>query len=632
MNHSFIKKFAQESRKKLISRIGSRLDYIIKIDDPYLRAHTGEKKQILELIKRKGRESLIEDTAYTWFNRLTALRFMDVKGYNRLRIVSPAQGGTQPQILAEIKKGNIPAEISILKDDIMNYLRGRISSSEPDREVYKIALLAWCNYIGYSMPFLFKPVYDWAGLLLPQDLLSSESIIADICEGITEQDCMNVEIIGWLYQYYISEKKNEVFEGLKKNKKITPENLPAATQLFTPHWIVRYLVENSLGRFWLLNHPRSSLAANMDYYIPPEKPETDYLILSDPEEIKICDPACGSGHMLVYAFDLLYNIYEEEGYSPAEIPAKILKKNLYGIEIDERAGELAAFSLLMKARERDRHFLEKPVQPNIRVLSNIDIIVKENKEIQHDLFRKDLFDSESPEDIAREKENFTNLLCGQDIKRKDLLHDIELFKEADNFGSLLRPRLTVSSCEKILERINTHEKSLKKPTFVEQELIDSYRSALLHTMYLTQRYHVVIANPPYMGSKGMNTRLSAWAKEFYPDSKSDLFAMFIERGFDLTVEKGYSAMVTMQSWMFLSSFEKLREFILTEHTILSMAHLGARAFDSIGGEVVSTTAFILEKGHKNYYRGGFIRLVDGGSEAEKDTMLKTVVRALRDKS
>jgi type II restriction/modification system DNA methylase subunit YeeA len=426
---------------------------------------------------------------------------------------------------------------------------------------------------------------------MPDDLLSGNSILAYTREAMTPDACEDVEVIGWLYQFYISEKKDEVFDGLKKNKKITPENIPAATQLFTPHWIVRYLVENSLGRLWLLNRPGSKLVEQMDYYIKPEQAETDFLRISKPEEIKICDPACGSGHMLTYAFDLLYAIYEEEGYEPAEIPEKILTHNLYGIEIDERAGELAAFALTMKARAKQRRFFNKGVKPNICVLENVH------------------FDGNELKDYMD--------FVGRDLFTAPLQTTLRQFEEADNFGSLIRPDVTdVDGMLRTLESKNVSGQLFISMT--HQKVLQALRQA----DYLSPKYHVVIANPPYMGAPGMNGRLGAWAKDNYTTSKADLFAMFIDRCANLALDNGSFAMITMQSWMFLSSFEALRETIINRDTIRTMAHLGARAFDSIGGAVVQTTAFVVDKARRQDYKGTYIRLVDGTSEYEKEKALR----------
>ena len=332
----------------------------------------------------------------------------------------------------------------------------------------------------------------------------------------------------------------------------------------------------------------------MEYYIPPEETEADFLKIEGPEELKVCDPACGSGHMLTYAFDLLYAIYEEEGYEPSEIPEKILTHNLYGIELDERAGELAAFALTMKARARQRRFFNKGIKPNICVLEKVSFTPDELEEYMS--------------------------AVGRDLFTQGLRETLQQFEEADNFGSLILPKLT--NVTDVLAELET--KNLGSNLFLA-DTHSKVLKVLRMAEALSPRYAVVVANPPYMGGKGMNGRLGAWAKENYPKSKSDLFAMFIERNLDMAVTGGAVAMITMQSWMFLSSFEALRGRILNQHTILSMAHLGARAFDSIGGEVVSTTAFVLENAHKPNYRGAFLRLVDGNSEAEKMAMMAQAI-------
>jgi len=389
-----------------------------------------------------------------------------------------------------------------------------------------------------------------------------------------------------------------VFKDLKKNIKIKKEDIPAATQLFTPHWIVRYLVENSLGRLWMLNRPHSRLFEQMEYYIKPEQSETDFLKINSPEEIKVCDDACGSGHMLVYTFDLLYSIYEEEGYSHSEIPEKILTHNLFGIEIDKRASELAAFALTMKARRKHRNFFSNPVQPNICALQSISFE-----------------DDELRSYIAT---------IGSNLFTTDLQRTLLQFEEADNFGSLIHPETT--SVSDIRHMLNEKNLSSNLTLFTTHQKV---LKVLEQADYLSPKYHVVIANPPYMGGKGMNARLKTFAQDNYPNSKSDFFAMFIERNLDMVMQKGMVAMITMQSWMFLSSFEKLRENILNNDTILSMAHLGPRAFDSISGEVVSTTAFVIENVQYSEYKGAYIRLVDGSCEAEKDAWLREAVMQAR---
>ena len=600
METAKLRKFAQFARRSLIEQVGAKLKLVLAEESPARRESPSAIKKLEEAIAEQGKEQVVERVAYIWFNRLVALRFMDVNRYNRIGVVSPAEGQFQPEILAYAKMGHIDEEMVVenTRKRVFALLDGKMPSQDPQGEAYRLLVVAACNYWYSAMPFLFERIDDYTELLMPDDLLSGNSILAYTRDAMTPDACEDVEVIGWLYQFYISEKKDQVFEALKKNQKIKPANIPAATQLFTPHWIVRYLVDNSLGRLWMLNRPNSALVDQMEYYIPPEETEVDFLKIEGPEELKICDPACGSGHMLTYAYDLLYAIYEEEGYEPSEIPEKVLTHNLYGIELDERAGELAAFALTMKARARQRRFFNKGIKPNICVLEKVSFTPDELEEYMS--------------------------AVGRDLFTQGLRETLQQFEEADNFGSLILPKLTnVTDVPAELETKNlgsnlfladTHSKVLKVLRMAEA---------------LSPRYAVVVANPPYMGGKGMNGRLGAWAKENYPKSKSDLFAMFIERNLDMAVTGGAVAMITMQSWMFLSSFEALRGRILNQHTILSMAHLGARAFDSIGGEVVSTTAFVLENAHKPNYRGAFLRLVDGNSEAEKMAMMAKAVERNR---
>ena len=572
MDTSKLKKFAQFARRTLGEQISAKLALVLSDGSAARRESAEAVKKLEDAIKKGGRDHVIERVAYTWFNRFCALRFMDVNRFTRIGVVSPAEGQFQPEILAEAKMGHIDEETVPAKarQKIAELLAGKTPSRDPQGEAYRLLIVATCNAWNQSMPFLFERIDDYTELLMPDDLLSGNSILAYTREAMTPDACTDVEVIGWLYQFYISEKKDAVFEGLKKNQKINPENIPAATQLFTPHWIVRYLVDNSLGRLWLLNRPNSRLAEQMEYYIPPEQPETDFLRIKGPEDIKVCDPACGSGHMLTYAFDLLYAIYEEEGFDAAEIPEKILTHNLYGIELDERAGELAAFALTMKARARQRRFFNKQVKPNICVLEKVS--------------------------FSREELDEYMTAVGRDLFTHGLRETLQQFREADNFGSLIVPK--VANVADVMATLET--KDLSGNLF----LADTHQrvmSVLRMADYLSPRYAVVVANPPYMGGKGMNGRLSASAKETYPNSKSDLFAMFIERGFDLTPKYGYSAMVTMQSWMFLSSYEALRERILRETSIECMVHMA----NMVMGIAFGTAATVLKKGGSPESRGAY---------------------------
>ena len=332
-----LKKFAQAARIQLLRIVESKLDRVLADDSLARRESANAVSDLEKQIENASREQVIERVAYTWFNRFCALRFMDVNRYTKLGTVSPAEGFSQPEILADAKQGVIDEDWKVDSAKVLGLLDSSLSSDDPQEEAYQLLLIGVCNSLNSIMPKMFQKIADYTELLIPDDLLSDSSILTATREALTPESCQNVEVIGWLYQFYISEKKDDVFAALKKGKKITPDNIPAATQLFTPNWIVRYLVENSLGRLWMLNHPDSKLVELMEYYIKPEEPETDFLRISSPEEIKICDPACGSGHMLTYAFDLLYAIYEEQSYPVTDIPRLILENNLYGVEIDQRA-------------------------------------------------------------------------------------------------------------------------------------------------------------------------------------------------------------------------------------------------------------------------------------------------------
>ncbi|MCY4495632.1 MAG: BREX-1 system adenine-specific DNA-methyltransferase PglX, partial [Acidimicrobiaceae bacterium] len=594
METAKLKKFAQLARRSLLEQVSAKLKLALAENSAARRESTEAIKKLEVAIKNHGEEQVLERVAYIWFNRFCALRFMDVNRYNRVKIVSPADPGQfQPEILAEAKMGHIDEEMvhDKVQQQIFALLDGNAASRDPQGEAYRLLVVAACNFWNKAMPFLFQRIDDYTELLMPDDLLSGNSILAYTRAAMTPDACEDVEVIGWLYQFYISEKKDEVFDGLKKNKKITPDNIPAATQLFTPHWIVRYLVENSLGRLWLLNRPSSKLAEQMDYYIKPEQAETDFLRISKPEEIKICDPACGSGHMLTYAFDLLYAIYEEEGYDPAVIPEKILTNNLYGIEIDERAGELAAFALTMKARARQRRFFNKGVKPNICVLENVH------------------FDED-------ELKNYMDFV-GRDLFTAPLQTTLRQFEEADNFGSLIRPDVTdVDGMLRILE-----SKDVSGQLFISmthQKMLQ----ALQQADYLSPKYHVVIANPPYMGGKGMNGRLGSWLKDNYENVKSDLFSAFIVRNTELALPKGQLGFMSPFVWMFISSYEKLRSFLINQKTITSLVQLEYSGFD---GATVPICTFTVENGHRPDFKGGYVKLSDfRGSENQGPRTLEAI--------
>lgn len=568
METAKLKKFAQFARRSLIEQVGSKLAQVLKEESSERRELPKVVAKLEGELKQKGKEQLIEQVAYVWFNRFCALRFMDVNGYNRIGVLSPAEGQFQPELLAEAKAGHIDEGVvnEAAREKIFGLLNGSIKSRDGQSEAFRLLIVAVCNDYHRIMPYLFERIEDYTELLMPDDLLSGNSILAYTREAMTPEACESVECIGWLYQFYISEKKDQVFEGLKKNKKITPENIPAATQLFTPHWIVRYLVENSLGRLWLLNNPSSKVIEQMDYYIKPVEEESDYLKIASPEEIKVCDPACGSGHMLTYAYDLLYAIYLDAGYDPVDIPELILTKNLYGIEIDERAAELAAFALSMKALKGNpsdesnnrRRFFRNPIKPNICRLESI------------------AFNNDELDEYIE--------FVGRDLFTQDLRVTLKEFEEADNFGSLIQP--TLKNSQDV--RAALEAKDVSGQLFLT-EIHKRVLGAIKQADYLSQKYHVVVANPPYMGGKNMSPRTTAWMNENYPESKSDLMTAFMDRSMILCVEKGVWAMINIPSWMFLSSYEKLRLKILNVNTISSLLHLGRGIFGSDFG----TVAFVI---------------------------------------
>lgn len=592
-----LKSFASWARTALIREVTGRIAVVLAPASPHRVEQPKAVAALEEAITAagggdKGRGAVADRVAYTWFNRIIALRFMDANGYTGIGVVSPQFGvaAGQPEILAEAKRANVDTDIvsQKVRESVSALINGTRRSDDPQGEAYALLLVEYCRHWNRAMPFMFERQGDFTELLMPASLLADDSVMNRAVAVLTSDVCRDVEVIGWLYQFYISERKDEVFAGFQKNKKAGADEIPAATQLFTPHWIVCYLVENSLGRLWVLNRPSSRLVEHMDYYIGSGGGETDYLKVESPEELRVIDPACGSGHMLTYAFDLLYAIYEEEGYPPSDIPGLILTKNLYGLEIDTRAGALAAFALTMKARARHRTLFNKKVEPNVCVLKPICFAPSELESLTSR--------SANPAD----EETFWNQ-----------------FQHADSFGSLICPRGS------LIEPLRLHLDSLEpdEHDLISDDLYDRAHRVLLQAQFLSSGYHAVIANPPYMGSKNMGKRLGEWTKREWPNSKSDLFATFIERCLLLAQRGGFVGMVTMQSWMFLSSFKTLRQSILEQYRLTNMAHLGTNAFDTIGGEVVSTTAFIFENRASVSLPGTYLRLVDYPSEAAKESAL-----------
>ena len=595
--------FATSARSQLMAEVEARLTAVLS---PVSTAREEFPNAIKALEKRirhhggdaAGRRRVVEEQAYVWFNRIVALRFMDANGYTSPALVSPDGGATvgQPAVLAAAKRGEFDQQVFGSTERITGLLNGTITSPAPQEEAYGLLLRAYCANWNRTMPFMFAPDGDYTTLLMPADMLADSSVRAQAVSALTAEMCQDVEVIGWLYQFYIAERKAEVFAGFRRNQKAGAAEIPAATQLFTPDWIVRYLVENSVGRLWMLNHPTSRLIEKMDYYVEPSGGETEFLRITEPEQLTVMDPCCGSGHMLTYAFDLLYAIYEEEGYAPSEIPTQILTHNLYGTEIDPRAAALAAFALMMKARARQRRFLRDPALPNIQVIGPVEFNAAE-----------------------------LDQLTGTEGNAQADRYFWQSFVHADVLGSLTIPDAAALPGAK--ERLV----SITSDTLDISGLYSRAEQVVVQAEYLSRSYAVVATNPPYMGSSNMGHVLSAWMKKHHPHAKSDLFAAFIERCLKLAdAEHGLVSMITMQAWMFLGSFEKLRRHILCDIPPVTMLHLGERAFDSIGGEVVSTTAFVLEHGRSADEACEYVRAVAGNSEAEKEHLLRDALTGASD--
>ena len=625
MDKNAIKKYAVWARKELISRVAQKAQqYGItetemvdagadSVNGKVLSAEEMQQRRaLIAQINEKGYQQVMEEVAYTWFNRFSALRFMEVNGYlpSHVRVFTDENNAFKPQILAEA----LHLELDKLDKDKVYALK----ETEQTEELYKYLLIVQCNALNSILPGMFQTIADYTELLLPDNLLREGSVIEQMISQIPEDNWQDaVQIIGWLYQYYNSEKKDDVFAALKKNVKITKENIPAATQLFTPDWIVRYMVENSLGRLWVEGHPDAKAqllptpeeqaaytVGNRDpedtkwhYYLEEAQQEPQvqaqlaeirkqYADLT-PEQIKVIDPCCGSGHILAYLFDVLMQIYENYGYTPRDAVTSILQNNLYGLDIDDRAAQLAYFAVMMKARRYDRRFFSHTTQPHVYAIEESNRIEKPDVEY----------------------------FCNGKLELKDAMHIIltQLY-DAKEYGSILTipPQdwdALYARFDEVADESSFHRESIRKKLL----------SLVQVAQTLAQKYDVVVTNPPYMGSSGMGAKLAEYVKKNYPDSKSDLFAVFIEVCSRMAKQNGHQAMITQHAWMFLSSFEKLREKMMLTETI-SMAHLGARAFEEIGGEVVQTTAFVRCANHVEGYKGTYCRLIEPTSQQGKEEM------------
>jgi hypothetical protein len=544
-----LERFATWARRELINAVDAQATAVLAVGS-IARSERGEIVKKLESeIGHHGRQNLVDKVAYTWFNRIIALRFMDARGYTDAGVVSPAQGQThgQPEILSDAKRGNLDTDVvtnSRMANAIIGLLDGTRRSTDAEGEAYALLLTEYCRYWHQSMPFMFEREGDYTELLVPANLLADGAILARAREVLTEDVCDDVEVIGWLYQFYISERKDEVFAGFKKNKKAGPQEIPAATQLFTPHWIVRYLVENSIGRLWMLNRPSSRLVDHMKYYVAKADEESDFVKVTGPDELTVIDPACGSGHMLTYAFDLLYAIYEEEGYAPSEIPSLILTRNLHGIEIDPRAGSLAAFALTMKARAKQHGFFRSKVEPRISIIEPISF---------------------GPDELE-----FLATKGGDRYEEEAFWNQ---FKHADTLGSLIQPDATlVATLDRHLGALVDHGDILRSVT------LRRARRVLAQALVLSARYLAVVANPPYLGSNSMSDPLVRFARSRYPETKSDLYSMFMRKAVDLCSRGGAWGVISPHGWMFQSSFASWRQRFLSENSLTSLVHFGRGVF------------------------------------------------------
>ena len=617
MNKNAIQKFAIWARNELIAQVSQRA-YQYGIDESGFgdasadtlngRLLTAEEKsqrqELIKQIKEKSYQQVMEEVAYTWFNRFIALRFMEVNNYlpSHIRVFSDASGAFKPEILNDVLHLDLPGLDS---GKVAEYIE-----SNDTEALYRYLLLTQCNALNSALPVMFERMGGYTEMLLPNNILRQDSVLGHMVSDIPEEDWQDaVQIIGWLYQYYNTELKDDTFAQLKKNVKITKERIPAATQLFTPDWIVRYMVENSLGRLWLEGHPNAELHDGWKYYLDEaeQEPEVEAQLAKlreeyktiKPEEIKVIDPCMGSGHILVYAFDVLMQIYTSAGWDQREAAQSILKNNLFGLDIDDRAAQLAYFAVMMKARQYDRRLLTRGIQPHIYAFAESNTITTAPL---HDM------------GITLSRDEY-------DTAVKQVLRLLDELRDAKEYGSIL----TVTPCDwDFLRRFavpRTEDEGGQQLLGIHGEQI---AAPLLQRLInigeaLSQQYDVVVTNPPYMAVSNAGAKVNDYVKKNFPDSKADLFAVFIERCGQMAKKNGYQAMITQHAWMFLSSFEKLRTKLLAVD-IVNMAHLGARAFEEIGGEVVQTSSFVIRKSHIADYKGEYCRLIEPTSQQGKEDM------------
>ena len=592
MNKNAIQKFAIWARNELIAQVSQRA-YQYGIDESGFgdasadtlngRLLTAEEKsqrqELIKQIKEKGYQQVMEEVAYTWFNRFIALRFMEVNNYlpSHIRVFSDASGAFKPEILNDVLHLDLPGLDS---GKVAEYIE-----SNDTEALYRYLLLTQCNALNSALPVMFERMGGYTEMLLPNNILRQDSVLGHMVSDIPEGDWQDaVQIIGWLYQYYNTELKDDTFAQLKKNVKITKERIPAATQLFTPDWIVRYMVENSLGRLWLEGHPNAELHDGWKYYLDEAKQEPDveaqlaklreeYKTIK-PEEIKVIDPCMGSGHILVYAFDVLMQIYTAAGWDQREAAQSILKNNLYGLDIDDRAAQLAYFAVMMKARQYDRRLLTRGIQPNI-------YSIRESNGIQ--AMTIEYFHKNDPK------------------LKADIERIVTEMRDAKEYGSILN--ITPVDFAGLYARFDEIRNDIN---MMQMSALDELLPLVRCAEVLAQKYDVVVTNPPYMGASGMNARLAEYVKSNYPNTKSDMSTVFMEKTVKMCKKTGYMSMINIPVWMFLSSYEKLRESLIAQDTFANMVHFGRGVFGSDFG----TTAFVIAKSNIHGYKGTYCRLFE----------------------
>ncbi|KOC50787.1 BREX-1 system adenine-specific DNA-methyltransferase PglX [Clostridium botulinum] len=635
MDKNKIKSFAIWARRNLIAAISDKANRIgiydnkiekvmavqggfkLESSDEIFKLSKEHRDKLLKEVNEKGFEQVMEEVAYTWFNRFMGLRYMEVNEYlpSGIRILSSeVEGKTEPDVLTRVSE--VIDELGLNAEYIYELLdSGRTEDRE---EAYKHILVKQCNELGKIIPQMFEKISDYTELLLPDNLLEEGSVIRKMAEDIEEVDWKEeVEIIGWMYQYYISEKKDEVFAALKKNVKITKENIPAATQLFTPKWIVKYMVENSLGRLWLEGHPNEELQKEWKYYLEEaeQEPEVEEELKKireehaklTPEDIKILDPCMGSGHILVYAFDVLYEIYKVAGYSERQIPRMILQNNLYGLDIDDRASQLALFALIMKARHYNRRLFreieKEELELNLCSIQESNEISKEAIDYFCSVHKNTQFKDEALLEVAVDTVSVNNKL------REDVEYLVETFNDAKEYGSILEVEKV--NFEALKERLKEIEQE-DNFTFGDYRkmLLDKLPKMIKQAEIMSRKYEVCVTNPPYLGRKGMTPQLIKYVDENFEQCKKDLFAIFIKVAKRLTKINGIYSMITQQSWMFLSSYSDFRKVIINESSIDSLLHLGANTFEEINGEVVQSCTFSIRNSVLKEYTGIYIKLTE----------------------